>query len=101
MKIEGFDWDAGNSEKIRKHGLSTQEVESFFETQPWIGPDINHSMTEERFLAFGQGLNRRHVIVAFTFRMKKRLRLIRPISGRYMHEKEIRQYEEVKKTTTI
>jgi uncharacterized DUF497 family protein len=27
MEFDGFDWDAGNREKCRKHGVSTAEIE--------------------------------------------------------------------------
>jgi uncharacterized DUF497 family protein len=33
------------------------------------------------------------MIVVFTFRCREGLRLIRPISARYMHKKEIEKYE--------
>lgn len=34
------------------------------------------------------------MFVAFTLRVKAGLRLIRPISARYMHAKEAKRYEE-------
>ncbi len=40
--IGGFDWDAGNRDKCRKHGLALAEIEAFFRgriavhpTEPW------------------------------------------------------------------
>lgn len=39
------------------------------------------------------------MFVAFTFRNRNGEQLIRPISARYMHEKEAREYEE--KSTEI
>ena len=34
------------------------------------------------------------MLVAFTFRIREERILIRPISARYMHEKEAKKYEE-------
>lgn len=36
----------------------------------------------------------RPIFVVFTFREIQEERLIRPISARYMHEKEVQKYEE-------
>lgn len=38
----------------------------------------------------------RHIFVVFTLRDRGADRLIRPISARYMHRKEIEHYEEQK-----
>ncbi|GAP35454.1 hypothetical protein ABXN37_09845 [Piscinibacter sakaiensis] len=38
------------------------------------------------------------MLVVFTVRKKGLLRLIRPISARYMHAKEVKHYEEAAKT---
>ncbi|GAA6623292.1 hypothetical protein NUACC26_091170 [Scytonema sp. NUACC26] len=35
----------------------------------------------------------RHIFVVFTFRKNVDENLIRPISARYMHDKEVQQYE--------
>lgn len=95
MKIDGFDWDEGNSEKsLNKHGISRVEIEYFFKKTLWIGPDFKHSAAEERFLSIGKNINGRYMFVAFTIRKKGGRRLIRPISARYMHSKEIKKYEE-------
>ena len=56
-------------------------------------PDVEHSHTETRFLAIGQTTKGRHVFLAFTVRSHRAERLIRPISARYMHAKEVKHYE--------
>ena len=97
MVLDGFDWDHGNKEKIRKHGLSTDLVEELFRGEIWVTPDIRHSHKEERFIAIGRTQDGRYVFIGFTIRHVGERKLIRPITGRYMHEKEIRVYEQKKK----
>lgn len=38
------------------------------------------------------------MLAVFTVRVKGSIRLIRPISARYMHAKEVKHYEETAKT---
>ena len=45
-----------------------------------------------RFLAIGDGGGSRPTLVAFTLRERDGARLIRPISARHMHRKEIEHY---------
>ncbi len=59
-----------------------------------IRPDLAHSVHEQRFMAIGPGTNGRKIFVVFTIRLRGGRRLIRPISARYMHLKEVRRYEE-------
>jgi len=92
--ISGFDWDNGNWPKCGKHGVTRKEIESLFELQPWIFPDEKHSEKERRFLAIGVCYSGRYLFVAFTLRNRNEKTLIRPISARYMHEKEVKHYEE-------
>ena len=94
MESDGFDWDDGNFEKCQKHGLSIAEIESLFRSRPLIGPDLKHSDEETRFQAIGRTATGRPMIVTFTWRVSATKRLIRPVSARYMHLKEIRAYEE-------
>jgi uncharacterized DUF497 family protein len=90
----GFDWDAGNRAKCARHGVSIVEIEGLFEGNPALASDIEHSRAEVRVRAVGQTAAGRFVFVVFTVRTKLGKRLIRPISARYMHRKEIRDYEE-------
>ncbi len=94
-KIAGFNWDNGNSEKCQKHGVSIEEIEAlFFNQKVRVSPDPNHSEKETRFFAIGMSIKDRPIFVVFTFREIQEERLIRPISARYMHEKEVQKYEE-------
>ena len=92
--IAGFDWDDGNRAKCRKHGVSLAEIEDVFGHPHRIAPDFAHSIAESRFLAIGNGGGLRAIFVAFTLRDSGGERLIRPISARYMHRKELEGYEE-------
>ena len=96
MKIDGFDWDSGNLMKNeKKHGISHDLIESFFHQKPLVGPDLKHSHAEDRFIALGKDAHGKHMIVAFTFRNSEKVgKLIRPISARYMHQKEVLKYEQ-------
>jgi uncharacterized protein len=84
-----FDWDDGNRAKCEKHGLTVALIEAFFRAGPRVAPDPAHSATETRFLAIGRTGEGRPAFAAFCWRDGK----IRPISARYMHEKEVRRYE--------
>jgi uncharacterized DUF497 family protein len=95
MKVDGFDWDSGNLFKNEtKHGISRDDVEFFFHGKIRVAPDIKHSSKEDRFLAIGLGVNGKPMVVAFTFRARGNQKLIRPISARFMHAKEAKQYEQ-------
>ena len=93
LQVTGFDWDDGNRSKCQKHGVSIAEIESVFRGQPRIAPDPKHSTDEDRLIAVGRGRGGRLVFVAFTLRSKDGERLIRPVTARYMHKKEIAAYE--------
>ena len=92
IAIVGFEWDAGNREKCERHGLSPSLVEEFLRGEVWVAPDLRHSEKEDRFLAVGRSPTKRPMIVAFTFRSRFGEAFIRPISARYMHEKEKKKY---------
>ena len=93
MRIDGFEWDAGNREKCHKHGLSVEEIESLFAGALTVFPDTDHSLDEERIKAIGRTTEGRHVFIVFTIRTRGGRRLIRPISARHMHKREIAHYE--------
>jgi uncharacterized DUF497 family protein len=94
LPAAGFDWDDGNREKCRKHGVSIAEIEAFFAGAPRIAPDIRHSRLEDRYIAVGRNSRGRAMFVAFTIRNAGGRQLIRPVSARYMHSKEVAGYEE-------
>jgi uncharacterized DUF497 family protein len=91
VAADGFDWDAGNRRKCQKHGVA--EAEAFLLSDPRIAPDPKHSVHEERLMAVGRNSRGRAMFVVFTMRQKDGKRLIRPLSARYMHKKEIESYE--------
>lgn len=91
--IDGFEWDSGNQDKCQKHGVTLAEIEAVFQGEVHVFPDIAHSQAEERHLAIGRTASGRHVFLAFTIRRQGDQRLIRPISARYMHAKEVQHYE--------
>ena len=95
MEFSGFDWDRGNLEKCRKHGISADVIESVFDRPVAILPDETHSRTEQRLRAIGKTAERRAIFVVFTLRQRRRGDdiIIRPISARYMHAKEVKSYE--------
>ena len=91
--LAGFDWDAGNLAKCQQHGVSVEEIEALFDAPLLIVPDAAHSKTEARSWAIGKSSAGRMIFIVFTIRLKKGRRLIRPISARYMHAKEVTSYE--------
>jgi uncharacterized protein len=93
VQIEGFDWDEGNSAKCQSHGMTLVEVESVFAGLPLVGPDPFDPAIEERWRAIGMTMSGRMAFVVFASRGSGDARLIRPISARYMHAKEIQRYD--------
>jgi uncharacterized protein len=93
LRVSGFDWDEGNRKKCEKHGLSIMQIEAVFANGPRVAPDPKHSEAEDRLIAVGRTKAGRPVFVAFTLRTKDKRRLIRPVTARYMHAKEVEAYE--------
>ena len=54
MEFSGFDWDHGNLEKCKKHGVFAEVIESLFDRPVAILPDKTHSRTEKRLRAIGK-----------------------------------------------
>jgi uncharacterized DUF497 family protein len=75
-------------------GVTIREIEALFVGDPRVAPDPGHSAEEDRLIAVGRVGTGRTLFVAFTMRAKNKRRLIRPVSARYMHAKEIAAYEE-------
>lgn len=96
----GFDWDDGNVAKCRKHGVSLAEIETLLLAGPAIAPDPGHSDEEDRFIAVGRNGAGRPLFVAFTIRTRNGLRLLRPVSARYMHAKESERYAATRAETS-
>ncbi len=86
MKFGGFDWDSGNLPKCLGHGVSLAEIEALFRGDVYVVRDaiVNG---ERRMHAFGDG-GGRWIFCVFAWRGDR----VRPISVRYMHDKEVRRY---------
>jgi hypothetical protein len=94
LRFNGFDWDKGNSTKNQtKHGIEKAVIEAFFGGDPFVTEDPKHSQDEQRYLAVGLTKEGRFMLVSFTKRTKEGLQFVRPISARYMHDKEVKDYE--------
>ena len=95
--VAGFDWDRGNRDKCQTHGVSLAAIESAFRGPLAVFPDPKHSAAEERFHAIGRtaqgGAQGRWVFIVFTLRALGGETFIRPISGQYMHRREVESYE--------
>lgn len=94
MQITGFDWDSGNWPKCAKHGCTREDIEQVFLGKPTVLPDPNR--LETRMRAIGKTNRARYIFVLFTIRQVKHQTQIRPISARFMHQKEIDHYEQEK-----
>lgn len=92
--LSGFEWDDGNLEHCRKHGVSRLEIEEVFSGPVIVLPDPGHSQAERRFRAIGRTGGGRAAFIVFTVRERGTRRYIRPVSARYMHREEIDSYEE-------
>jgi uncharacterized DUF497 family protein len=93
MHFSGFDWSGGNVEKCQMHGVSIAEIESLFSGALAILPTESGSDLAGRAVAIGWTSEGRAVFVVFTLRPGVNGVLIRPISARFMHKKELRRYE--------
>jgi uncharacterized protein len=70
------------------------DIEALLRGNCRVAPDVKHSSArEERFIAIGRTAEGRPVFVGYTVRIKSDLKLIRPVTARYMHGKEIARYE--------
>ena len=90
--LSRFDWDAGNLAKCQKHGVSIEEIETVFVSGPDVGRDEKHSIDEDRYVAIGRNRAGRPIFVIFVLRAVGGVQLVRPVSARYMHRKEIERY---------
>ena len=99
MKIAGVEWDEGNWPKCGKHGVSQEEIEFVLENMTFRIADPNPM--EQRFRTAGRAQSGRVVFVVYTYRTQGRTQgartFLRPISARFMHPKEVREYEQIEK----
>jgi len=95
--FEGFNWDEGNAEKCRAHGVSLREIEGALISKALvIVRDVKHSKVERRYVAIGRTGKGRDLFVGFTFRIVAGRKFLRPITARYMHRKEVERYEQTR-----
>lgn len=92
--VEGFEWDAGNTDKnVLGHGVTRGEAEEIFFLAPLVLlEDEKHSVAERRFLILGPTGAGRLLSAAFTVRRQ----LIRIISVRDMSRQERRRYAQAR-----
>ena len=86
-----FDWDDGNTHKIRKR-FEIEVIEIFFKQELFVIQDHSHSIHEVRYIAVGYGPKNKPMFVCYTHRANK----IRVISARFMRRKEAERYEKFK-----
>ncbi|MGC9959204.1 BrnT family toxin [Roseiarcus sp.] len=92
--VRGFDWDHGNRRKCLKHGMSIADIEAVFTRPVVILPDKENPAGERRLKAIGTTPLGRHAFIVFTWRAEGAgSALLRPISARFMHRKEVETYE--------
>jgi uncharacterized DUF497 family protein len=93
-RIDGFDWDMGNSRKsVDKHGVGQTEAEQMFFNDPLlVVEDTRHSAGEPRFHALGKTDAGRRLHATFTIRQDGTK--LRVISARDMHRKERIRYDQ-------
>ena len=97
-ELAEFEWDKGNIDKNKKHGVEDKEAEeAFFDKHRFIFKDEVHSQNEERLRILGKTKRGRLLFVVFTKRGAK----IRIISARDINKKEVYIYEKKAKTAKI
>ena len=91
-QFSGFQWNKGNSDKnVIKHNVENWECEQVFYNRPLlVFDDPRHSVSENRWAAFGITDRDRFLVIIFT----KRNDLIRIISARDMNKREREFYDE-------
>jgi len=88
--LDGFEWDAGNSEKNwQRHQVTQAECEQVFANLPLVLAVATKSPSvEPRYFALGRTDSSRELMVVFTTRGNK----IRVISARPMSRRERKEY---------
>lgn len=90
-KVVEFEWDKGNIDKPKNHGLSLEEVEeAFFDKKKVIFKDWKHSTEiEQRITLLGRTKTGELLNITFTVRDNK----VRVITARPINRKEVLLYE--------
>ena len=88
--VAEFEWDEGNKDKPKKHGVTIGEAEeAFFDDNKVVFSDWIHSAKEKRFTLLGKTRRERLLNIIYTIRRKK----IRIITARDINGKEGQLYE--------
>ena len=75
-----FDWDKGNRDKPKKHGVTIEEAEeAFFDDNKVVFSDWEHSAKEKRSTLLDKTQKGRLLNITYTIRQKK----IRIITATY------------------
>lgn len=93
VKIAGINWDSGNWPKCGKHGVGKADIDHVLRHMTFRIPDPNPD--EPRFRTAARAADGRPVFVVYTHRDRDGGLWLRPISARFMHDKEIAQYERI------
>jgi uncharacterized DUF497 family protein len=88
--VEGFEWDAGNSEKNwKRHQVTQAECEQVFANLPLLlSVTAKAGEVESRYFALGRTDAARELALVFTVRRKR----VRVISARPMSRRERKEY---------
>jgi uncharacterized DUF497 family protein len=88
--VEGFEWDAGNSDNNwKRHQVTQAECEQLFANLPLlVSGTAKASEVESRYFALGRTDAVRELAVVFTMRGKR----VRVISARPMSRRERKEY---------
>ena len=89
-----FTWDPDkNKANIKKHKVSFEEASTIFLSNFLEMPDFEHSITEERFVAFGISALKRELFVCYCYREHiNGEEVIRIISARKASKDEKEEY---------
>ena len=96
-----FDWDkAKAAANKKKHGVSFEEaVTIFYDEDALESHDPDHSEDEGRFIMLGLSFKARTLVVSHCVR--KVGSVIRIISARKMHKKEVDKYDKAQKNSSL
>ena len=88
-----FEWDKRKARSnLDKHGVSFEEAATIFGDRMSLTiPDLEHSLTEQRYITMGKALTDKLLVVVHTDRGDN----IRVISARRASRRERKFYEEV------
>lgn len=89
-----FEWDEGNRDKNRRHGVEDWEIEEAFEDPRRVSLGRTRYPSEERFVVLGRSLTSgKYLRVVYTERQGSGLTYVRPISAYEMAQAERRRYQ--------